>query len=138
MQIVETILSAAEGLSKFRDDIEKARGDRRGRTLYYLETMSAAISEAASELQLGNVPREKCSEFGKNADLLTEVLYEVIGDAVFELGLEQLAKTMKSSRGAQKLYDELKGSVSSKEEIEKLNESARLLKELPDSIRAAL
>ena len=137
MKITEKSLSVAQELTVFKNELKKSRRDRRARISHYLREMGTSISGVSSVLRQGNVPKGKCSEFGTNADLLADVLYETVGDAMFEGELIDLANVMKPARGAKKLYNEMKKSASSEAEIEKLDKAAVLFRKLSKSIHSA-
>jgi len=73
------ILSVANSLWNLRDQLNRARRDRRDRIAEYFASLSDCLGAVASSLREGDIPHGRCAEMEVYASKLPDTIGDVVG-----------------------------------------------------------
>ncbi len=104
--MIQVILDVAEKLFGLREQLEKARRERRDRIADYLSELSKTLSDVAESLRHNEVPHGKCQEMRVYAQKLPETT----GDEIGAMQAQVYAKQLADAHEVEMLLAEVHGS----------------------------
>jgi hypothetical protein len=131
--IVETILDVAGKLFGLRDQLSKARRDRKDRIATYFDQLGKTLAEVAESLRQGQVPHGKCEAMRVYATELPETVKDVIDVQKAQEYARQLADAYEVER----LFGELSGAPDREAKLVQLERAAGLFEALATTVRAS-
>ncbi len=131
MDIISTLLAFAKGVFGLKTSIDASNREQADRVADYIDTVAKTISDAATELRLGNIPHGKCGEMAGHAQLFEKTVSSVVDAG----RAKELADQLQSVYDIERAYAELQNVLNADKRIAELDEAAGLLRAFAASLR---
>jgi hypothetical protein len=131
--IVETILDVAGKLFGLKDQLSKARRDRRDRIAEYFATLGKTLGEVAGSLRKDEIPHGKCAAMQHFATELPKTVAGVVSDAE----ANDYARRLADAYEVEMLWGELRGAPDRERKLAQLERAAGLFEAIAATVRAA-